>query len=301
MTAAVPGACPGVIAPPHELLTPDEGRRQGQRLRKVAHRLSHGQWEPPASRPDPVDILEEQARTRVPDLVLIRYGRMVASQFAYFRGAAAPMAGDLARTTAAGVRVQACGDAHLLNFGMFAAPDRRLVFDVNDFDETLPAPFEWDLKRLAASFAIAAREREFGERDGQTAARLTVRSYRTEMANYAAMRFLQVWYSRMDVDEVASLHNAVQPRDVRRRRRSDIAKARGRTSLKAFLTMCDQVDRQYRMRPAHLVIVRFPVECSAATTSVTSLAKSWASAPWAPRLSFCCCWAIVPTSRCFSS
>ena len=216
---------PGVLAPPHELLTPDEWRRRGREQRRLAPRSSHAQWEPPADRPDPVAILEEQARTRVPDLVPIRYGRMVASPFAYFRGAAAPMAWDLAHTPTTGIRVQACGDAHLLNFGMFAAPDRRLVFDVNDFDETLPAPFEWDVKRLAASFAVAARDKEFRDRDARTAARAAVRSYRTEMANYAAMRFLEVWYSRVDVDEVTSLFDAVQPKAAVRRRHRDIAKA----------------------------------------------------------------------------
>ena len=172
---------PGVLAPPHELLTPDEWRRRGRERRELASRLSHAQWEPPPDRPDPVAILEEQARTRVPELVPIRYGRMIASPFAYFRGAAAPMAWDLAHTPTSGIRVQACGDAHLLNFGMFAAPDRHLIFDVNDFDETLPAPFEWDVKRLAASFAVAAREQEFSDRDAHTAARQAVRSYRTEM------------------------------------------------------------------------------------------------------------------------
>jgi uncharacterized protein (DUF2252 family) len=251
---------PGVLSPPHELLTPDEWRDRGREQRKLTPRMSHAQWEPPPDRPDPVAILEEQASTRVPDLVPIRYGRMVASPFSYFRGAAAPMAWDLAHTPTTGIRVQACGDAHLLNFGMFAAPDRRLVFDVNDFDETLPAPFEWDLKRLAASFAVAAREREFGDHEPHTAARLAVRSYRTEIANYAAMRFLKVWYSRIDIDEVTSLYDALQPREAVRRRRADIAKARQRTSLKAFLKMCDQVDGQYRIRPAHPVIVRFPVE-----------------------------------------
>jgi uncharacterized protein (DUF2252 family) len=170
---------PGVLAPPHELLTPDEWHGRGREQRSLVPRLSHGQWAPPPDRPDPVAILEEQARTRVPDLVPIRYGRMVVSAFAYFRGAAAPMAWDLAHTPTTGIRVQACGDAHLLNFGMFAAPDRRLVFDVNDFDETLPAPFEWDVKRLAASLAIAARENEFRDRDARTAARAAVRSYRT--------------------------------------------------------------------------------------------------------------------------
>jgi len=205
-------------------------------------RASHAQWEPPADRPDPVAILEEQAKSRVPDLIPIRYGRMVASPFSYFRGAAAPMAWDLAHTPTTDIRVQACGDAHLLNFGMFAAPDRRLVFDVNDFDETLPAPFDWDVKRLAASFAVAARDNGFSDRDAHTAARMSAHSYRTEMANYAAMRFLKVWYSRIDVDEVTSLFDAVQPKRAVRRRRRDIEKAQRRTSLKAFLKMCDEVD-----------------------------------------------------------
>ena len=203
---------PGVLAPPHELMTPEEWRTRGREQRRVTPRLSHAQWEPPSDRPDPVAILEEQASTRVPDLVPIRYGRMAASPFAYFRGAAAPMAWDLAHTPTTEIRVQACGDAHLLNFGMFAAPDRRLVFDVNDFDETLPAPFDWDVKRLAASFAVAAREKEFRNRDARAAVHAVVRSYRTEMANYATMRFLEVWYSRVDVDEVTSLFDAVQPK-----------------------------------------------------------------------------------------
>ena len=251
---------PGVLAPPHEVLTPDEWRAQGRERRSSASRSSHAQWAPPADRPDPVAVLEEQAKTRVPDLIPIRYGRMMASPFAYFRGAAAPMAWDLAHTPTSDIRVQACGDAHLLNFGMYAAPDRRLVFDVNDFDETLPAPFEWDVKRLAASFAVAARGNGFSDRDARTAARLAVRSYRTEMAGYATMRFLEVWYSRIDVDEVSRLFDALQPKGAVRRRHRDIAKARRRTSLRAFLKMCDQVEGQYRIRPAHPVIVRFPIE-----------------------------------------
>jgi len=149
---------------------------------------------------------------------------MAASPFAYFRGAAAMMAWDLAHSPTTSIRVQACGDAHLLNFGMYAAPDRRLVFDVNDFDETLPAPFDWDIKRLAASFAVAARENGFDDQDAHTAARLTVRSYRTEMANYAAMRFLEVWYSRIDVDEVSGLFDALQTKKAVHRRHRDIKK-----------------------------------------------------------------------------
>ena len=152
---------PGVLAPPHEVLTPDEWRAKGRARRGSVPRSSHAEWSPPEDRPDPVAILEEQAKTRVQDLIPIRYGRMAASPFAYFRGAAAPMAWDLAHTPTTDIRVQACGDAHLLNFGMYAAPDRRLVFDVNDFDETLPAPFDWDVKRLAASFAVAARDNGF--------------------------------------------------------------------------------------------------------------------------------------------
>jgi uncharacterized protein (DUF2252 family) len=251
---------PGVLAPPREVLTPDEWRASGRARRASVPRSSHAEWSLPADRPDPVAILEEQAKTRVPDLIPIRYGRMAASSFAYFRGAAAPMAWDLAHTPSTDIRVQACGDAHLLNFGMYAALDRHLVFDVNDFDETLPAPFDWDVKRLAASVAVAARDNGFSDQDARTAARLTVRSYRTEMANYAAMRFLEVWYSRIDIDEVSRLFDAVQSKEAVRRRHRDIAKAYRRTSLRAFLKMCDQVEGQYRIRPAHPVIVRFPIE-----------------------------------------
>ena len=251
---------PGVLAPPHEVFTPGEWRAKGREQRRRASRSSHARWVAPQDRPDPVAVLEEQAQTRVPDLMPIRYGRMAASPFAYFRGAAAPMAWDLAHTPTTGIRVQACGDAHLLNFGMYAAPDRRLVFDVNDFDETLPAPFDWDVKRLAASFAVAARDNGLNDRDAHTAARMTVRSYRTEMANYAAMRFLEVWYSRIDIDEVDRLFDALQPKVAVRRRHRDIAKARRRTSLSALLKMCDEVEGQYRIRPAYPVIVRFPVE-----------------------------------------
>jgi uncharacterized protein (DUF2252 family) len=251
---------PGILAPPHEVFTPDEWRAKGRERRSSVSRSSHAQWAPPADRPDPVAVLEEQARTRVPDLIPIRYGRMLASPFSYFRGAAAPMAWDLAHTPTTDIRVQACGDAHLLNFGMYAAPDRRLVFDVNDFDETLPAPFEWDVKRLAASFAVAARDHGYKDRDAHTAARLTVRSYRTKMASYAAMRFVDVWYSRIDIDEVNRLFDVLQPKAAVRRRHRDIAQARRRTSQRAFLKMCDQVQGQYRIRSAPPVIVRFPVE-----------------------------------------
>jgi uncharacterized protein (DUF2252 family) len=251
---------PGVLAPPHEILTPDEWQARGRALREEVPRADHARWEPPPDRPDPVAILEEQGATRVPDLVPIRHGRMLTSSFAYFRGAAAPMAWDLAHTPTSGIRVQACGDAHLLNFGMFAAPDRRLVFDINDFDETLPGPFEWDVKRLAASFAVAARDNGFSDDEARAAARACARSYRTEMARYAAMRFLNVWYSRIDVDQVTRLFDAMQSKEAVKRRHRDIKKARKRTSLKALTKFCDRVQGEYLIRPDHPVIVRFPIE-----------------------------------------
>src|ERR1022692_3998600 len=192
---------PGVLAPPHEVLTPQEWHVDGRSRRVKVPRLSHAAWLAPSDRPDPVAILEQQAGKRGPDLVPIRYGRMAASPFAYFRGAAAPMAWDLAHTPMTDIYVQCCGDAHLLNFGMFAAPDRRLVFDVNDFGETLPGPFEWDVKRLAASFAVAARDNGFKDRAGRDAARRCVSSYRTEMAKFAGMRFLEVWYAHLNIED----------------------------------------------------------------------------------------------------
>jgi uncharacterized protein (DUF2252 family) len=251
---------PGVLAPPHEVLTPDEWRARGRARRERVALTEHARWDPPHKRPDPITILEAQAETRVPDLVPIRHGRMLTSPFAYYRGAAAPMAWDLAHTPTTELRVQCCGDAHLLNFGMFAAPDRRLVFDVNDFDETLPAPFEWDVKRLAASFAVAARDNGFSDEEARTAARRCANSYRTEMARYATMRFLNVWYSRINVDEVTRLFDAVQPKKAVRQRRKEIRKAQQRTSLKALMKFCDQVGGEYRIRPDHPVIVRFPIE-----------------------------------------
>ena len=251
---------PGVLAPPHEVLTPQEWHVDGRSRRVKVPRLSHAAWLAPSDRPDPVAILEQQAGKRVPDLVPIRYGRMAASPFAYFRGAAAPMAWDLAHTPMTDIYVQCCGDAHLLNFGMFAAPDRRLVFDVNDFDETLPGPFEWDVKRLAASFAVAARDNGFKDRAGRDAARRCVSSYRTEMAKFAGMRFLEVWYSRIDVEYMASVFDALQPKQAVRRRRKDIEKAHRRTGRRALAKLCDEVDGEYRIKPDYPVIVRYPIE-----------------------------------------
>jgi uncharacterized protein (DUF2252 family) len=251
---------PGVLSEPHEILTPEEWREVGRERRKSVPRSSHAEWAPPPGRPDPVSILEEQAQARVPDLVPIRHGRMAASPFAYFRGAAAPMAWDLAHLPTTDIRVQACGDAHLLNFGMYAAQDRRLVFDVNDFDETLPAPFEWDVKRLAASVAVAARDNGFEMRAGRAAVRRCVRIYRIEMANFARMRFLEVWYSRIDVDQVTQLFDAVQSRRAVQRRHRDVRRAYHHTSVQALEKLCHLVEGQYRIKPVPPVVVRFGVE-----------------------------------------
>jgi uncharacterized protein (DUF2252 family) len=178
----------------------EDRQTAGKALRKKTSRSSHAQWSLPADRRDPIEILIESSADRVPHLVPIRYGRMLRSPFAFFRGAAAIMAADLARTPITGLHVQACGDCHLLNFGVFATPERRLIFDVNDFDETLPAPWEWDVKRLAASFVVAARNNGFKPGQARAAAMACVRSYREQVARLSQMRAIDVWYERVDVD-----------------------------------------------------------------------------------------------------
>ncbi len=171
----------------------------GRALRARVPRTGHADWTEPSGRRDPVETLIELTKGLMPELVSIRFGRMLQSPFTFFRGAASIMADDLARTPATGIRVQACGDCHLLNFGGFATPERRLVFDINDFDETLPAPWEWDVKRLATSFALAAQDRRFGRRAAHAAARAAVRGYRKWTAEYAAMPVLDAWYDMLDV------------------------------------------------------------------------------------------------------
>jgi uncharacterized protein (DUF2252 family) len=196
-------------------------------------------------------VLEDQAQSRIPELVPIRYGRMLASPLAFYRGGAAIMAMDLADTPTTGLRVQLCGDAHLSNFGVFAAPDRRLVWDLNDFDETLPGPWEWDVKRLAASFAIAGRYLGFTSKDTRTAALTTARAYRETMRDFAAMRNLDVWYARLDVDRLlADLSKVSRSRNMKSARK-DVAKAQRKNSLKAF-------DRLVRMNDGEPRIISDP-------------------------------------------
>jgi uncharacterized protein (DUF2252 family) len=227
--------------------SPDERAAAGKAARKKAPRSSHGEWEPPARRRDPVEVLEDQARSRVPELVPIRYGRMLVSPFAFFRGAAAIMAMDLAKTPESGLPVQACGDAHLSNFGIFAAPDRREVLDVNDFDETLPGPWEWDVKRLAASVAIAGRDRDFTPKETRAAVLRTVRSYREAMREFAGIRNLDVWYARLDVDTLLAELAKVAPAKAMKGARKEVKKAGRKNSLRAFDRLVRVVDGEPRI------------------------------------------------------
>ena len=181
------------------LRTVDERRAQGRALRNAVPRTSQAEWAPSADRPDPIAMLQASNDGRMATLVPVRFGRMSASPFAFYRGAAALMAADLAHTPNTGIRVQACGDAHLMNFGGFATPERHIIFDINDLDETLPAPWEWDLKRLAASVVIAAQFLKLSESEAARAARDLACEYRERMTDYAAMRVLDVWYDRIDL------------------------------------------------------------------------------------------------------
>jgi uncharacterized protein (DUF2252 family) len=207
------------VASTHDVLSHDERRRaDGKALRDKTPRASHGGWKPHKGRRDPIAILQESNEGRVPQLIPIRFGRMAQSAFAFYRGAAAVMAADLAVTPASGLRVQACGDAHMMNFGGFATPERNIFFDINDFDETLPAPWEWDVKRLAASLVIAARHIGLADSEAARAATEAVCCYRERMADYSSMRALDVWYDRIDLDRVLKvLPNPAEAERVRRR------------------------------------------------------------------------------------
>jgi uncharacterized protein (DUF2252 family) len=196
--------------------TAKERAARGTAARAELPRSAHAFWEPGAQRRDPVELLEEQGASRLPDLVPLRYGRMLVSPFTFFRGAAYLMAADLAESPASGLDVQLCGDAHLSNFGAFAAPDRRLVFGVNDFDETLPGPFEWDVKRLAASFAVAGRDRGFDAKARDSVNVTAARAYRKAMRDYAGMGNLDVWYARIEAEDLARAGRQASRKQVER-------------------------------------------------------------------------------------
>src|SRR5437773_8301762 len=188
----------------------DDRKARGLEARDRTSPSSHAKWRPAADRPDPVGLLEEQDTTREPDLVPVRHGRMMVSPFTFYRGAAKIMAADLKETPVAGLGVQLCGDAHLSNFGLFASPERRLLFDLSDFDETLPGPFEYDVKRMCASFTVAGRNNGFSKADTRAATLASVTSYREAMASFAQMRTMDIWYARLDEDQlVTAVHSGI--------------------------------------------------------------------------------------------
>jgi uncharacterized protein (DUF2252 family) len=235
-------------------LTVDERRARGKEARNRAPLSSHDGWAPSTDRPDPVGLLEEQNRTREPDLVPVRHGRMLVSPFSFYRGTAKVMAADLKDIPTAGLQVQLCGDAHLSNFGLFASPERRLLFDLNDFDETLPGPFDYDVKRMAASFTIAARNNGFGKSDTKAATRASVAAYREAMASFAAMGTLDIWYAHLEEDKLrkgirGAAKGSKNKKGTKAARRAEkaVAKAYTRDSLQALSKLGELVDGRYRI------------------------------------------------------
>ena len=252
MTDAPVRTAPGRVA--GGVLDPDLGRltmadrvARGKAARTEVPRESHATFDPPADRPDPVAQLEQQAESRVPELVPIRYGRMLVSPFAYFRGAALPMASDLADTPCTGLVVQACGDAHLSNFGIFASPERKFLFDVNDFDETLPGPWEWDVKRLAASLEVAGRGNGFSRKQRRRIVTASTRMYRETMRTFAGMSNIDVWYARVNLDLVEKMFSPRMAGKDRKFMAKNLAKARTRDSMQAFSKLAGVVDGQTRI------------------------------------------------------
>ncbi len=236
----------------HVYLSPEERVAMGRAARQDAPRSSHGAWKPPTSRPDPIALLEEQAESRVPELVPIRYGRMLVSPLTFYRGAALIMASDLAATPRSGLTAQLCGDAHLSNFGLFGSPERRMLFDINDFDETLPGPWEWDVKRLAASFEILGRERGFGRRDRRAVVMAGVQAYREWMHKASEMTTLDAWYAQL---HVGRLFKTVRT-DVRRKHltkkeartaKRRVEEARTRDSTRVFAKRAGEIDGELRI------------------------------------------------------
>ena len=236
-------------------LTSAERAERGKAARSALPREGHAVFDPPADRADPVGLLERQAASRLPDLVPVRYGRMLTSPFSYFRGAALPMAADLAATPVSGLAVQACGDAHLSNFGLYASPERALVFDLNDFDETLPGPWEWDIKRLAASLEVAGRDNGYRPGRRRKIVIAAVRRYREAMRSFAGQTTLAVWYARADIAELREQFGSQLSGREQKRADQDVAKARTRDSLQALSKLTRLVDGRPRIVPDPPLVV----------------------------------------------
>lgn len=236
-------AAPAVVA--GTALAPQDRAAEGKALRDKVAREQHGAWKAGKDRPDPIDILRKSDADRMKELVPIRYGRMLQSPFAFYRGSSAVMAADLARTPATGLNVQSCGDCHLVNFGGFATPERKIIFDINDFDETLPAPWEWDVKRLVASIALAARSIGLSDREGRDCAMACARSYREHMREHSKMDPLRVWYSTITAEDLIA---SLAP-DVQKRARKRIEKASaGSGSELDFPKLAGAISGQFRIR-----------------------------------------------------
>ena len=228
-------------------LTPAERAARGAQARAEVPRESHADFTVTARRPDPIALLEEQAKARVPELVPVRWGRMMVSPFTYYRGAALPMASDLATTPVSGLTVQACGDAHLSNFGVFGSAERNLVFDVNDFDETLPGPWEWDVKRLAASMEVAARSNGFNDKQRRKIVAGAVAGYRQAMRDFAGMSQMDIWYARADIDQLRAQFESKLDDRQRKLVAKGAAKARTRDSMEELGKLTTSVDGQLRI------------------------------------------------------
>ena len=245
-------------------LTPAERAARGKAARAAVPRDSHAVFDPPSDRPDPLALLEEQAKTRVPELVPIRWGRMMVSPFTYYRGAALPMASDLATTPASGLTVQACGDAHLSNFGIFGSAERRLMFDVNDFDETLPGPWEWDVKRLAASLEVAGRDNGYPAKQRRDIVVAAAARYRMAMREFASMTNLDVWYAHADVTELRAQFDTQLRARQRKELDKGLAKAYTRDSMQELVKLTRMVDGRPRIISDPPLLVPFdellPVE-----------------------------------------
>ena len=241
----IPDAVSAAISGPE--LSADERRARGKAARARVPRSEHANWQPASDRTEPITLLEQQAAARVPELVPIRYGRMLVSPFTFYRGAAFVMAADLAGTPDSGIRAQLCGDAHLSNFGGFASPERDLIFDLNDFDETLPGPWEWDVKRLAASLDIAGRDRNFDRKQRRGVVKTAVKQYRDAIRNFATMPKLAVWYARMDQAALNAVASTQADARVLKRMDKAAAKARTKDSIKAFGKLTHIVDGEPRI------------------------------------------------------
>jgi uncharacterized protein (DUF2252 family) len=238
--------------------SPADRAERGRAVRRVASRRDVAALNLPSDRPDPVDLLEEQAVTRIPELVPIRYGRMLTSSFAFYRGAALLMASDLAAGPQSGLTVQLCGDAHLSNFGVFGSAERRLVFDLNDFDETLPGPFEWDVKRLAASLEIAGRSAGFSTKQRRSVVTATVTAYRESMREFARQTNLDVWYARADMEDLFTRLGSTLGKKAQARTAKAMAKARTRDSMQVLGKLTTSVDGRPRIISAPPLVM--PVE-----------------------------------------